>query len=60
MLKVYCVHPISGMAAEDVFKYYDNIKVELGDMGYDVLTPMYGKDYLRNEIKMKAGGYDNP
>ena len=59
-MKIYCVHPISGMSGEAIFNYYDNIKVTLGNLGYDVFTPMYGKEYLRNDIKMKAGGYDNP
>ena len=59
-MKIYCVHPISGLSGEEVFDYYNNIKNKLGSFGYDVFTPMYGKEYLRNEIKYKSEGYNNP
>jgi hypothetical protein len=59
-MKIYCVHPISGASAEEIFKYYDQTKDILIKLGYDVFTPMYGKEYLRNEIKFKAEGYTNP
>jgi hypothetical protein len=29
-------------------------------MGFNVLHPMVGKAYMRNEIKFKAEGYGNP
>lgn len=58
--KIYVVHPISGKSAESVFSYYDTIQSELADAGYDVLTPMYGKDKLRCEMKFRSIGYDDP
>lgn len=58
MKKIYLAHPISLNSADDVFNYYDNMVNELNDK-YDVLSPMYGKDYLRTEKNLRAGGYEN-
>jgi hypothetical protein len=61
MLAIYCVHPISGCSADEVFDYYDKTKIDLTDAGYDVFVPMYGKNNLRTELEFKAEGYkDNP
>jgi hypothetical protein len=60
MLKIYCVHPISGLSADEVFDYYDDTKTVLTDMGYDVFIPMIGKGHLRTEIKFKAADYRSP
>lgn len=57
-MKVYCVHPISGMSAEEVFEYYTRTKKALESLGYDVLIPMVGKGYLRTELEFKAHGYE--
>lgn len=60
-MKVYCVHPISGRSADDVFSYYTGVKTDLEAMGYDVLIPMFGKGSLRTEIAFKAHGQEgNP
>jgi nucleoside 2-deoxyribosyltransferase len=58
-MKVYCVHPISGTSAEEVFGYYERTKEALTELGYNVLTPMYGKGQLRTELEFKAHGYEN-
>jgi nucleoside 2-deoxyribosyltransferase len=59
-MRVYCVHPISGMSGDEVFEYYQDTYDVLSEK-YDVLTPMIGKTKLRTEIKFKAEGYkDNP
>jgi len=59
-LTVYCVHPISGMSADQVFNYYDNIRKTLEEC-YNVLIPMFGKSSLRTELEFRAEGYtDNP
>jgi len=61
MLSIYCVHPISGCSADDVFSYYDDTKKQLTEYGFDVFVPMYGKSTLRTELEFKAEGYkDNP
>jgi len=57
-MSVYCVHPISGCSADEVFTYYDEIKGLL-DPYYRVLTPMYGKGELRTELEFKASGYED-
>jgi len=58
-MKIYCVKPISGCSGDEVFEYYDNIRKILLGIGYDVLTPLYGKGKLRTEVEFKAHGYQN-
>lgn len=58
-MKIYLVHPISGLSADDVFDYYVKTKARLQDL-YDVLTPMYGKKFLRCEKEFKAHDYKHP
>jgi len=60
MLKIYCVHPISGLSADDVFDYYDKTKDTMTKLGYDVFVPMFGKGFLRTEIEFKAYDYRTP
>jgi hypothetical protein len=60
MLKIYCVHPISGLTADEVFEYYEGTKSRLENMGYDVYVPMFGKGFLRTEKKFKAHDYRSP
>jgi len=60
-MKIYCVHPISGRRADEVFKYFRDTRTILQSFGYDVLIPMTGKDSLRTEVQFKAEGYkDDP
>jgi nucleoside 2-deoxyribosyltransferase len=56
-MKIYCVGPITGLSAIDVFNYYDKIKKDLNEIGYEVLSPMTGKDHMRNEEEFKSEGY---
>lgn len=60
MNKIYLVHPISGHEPEEVFQYYKETENRLKLAGYEVLTPMYGKRYLRCETKFRASDYTNP
>ena len=60
MLKIYCVHPISGLDATSVFNYYDRIQKTLESYGYIVFSPMYAKNELRTEIKFRESDYRNP
>jgi len=60
MLKIYAVHPISGLSADDVFAYYKKTQQILTDVGYDVFIPMFGKGNLRTEMKFKASDYRSP
>lgn len=57
-MKIYLAHPISGMSADEVFDYYDTTNNALR-FDYEVLYPMLGKGYMRNEVEFKAHGYDN-
>lgn len=59
-MKIYCCHPISGRSANEVFEYYEDMSRVLGSFGYEVLTPMHGKDVLRTEEKFRATDYRNP
>ena len=59
MSKVYLAHPITGLKSEDVFNYYDAISDELGER-HTILSPMTGKDYLRNETVMQKSYEEYP
>lgn len=59
-MKIYLARPISGYSYDEVVNYYDSTVSYLKTLGYDVLYPMCGKGYLRNEIKFKAEGYGQP
>lgn len=59
-MKIYTAGPISGMSYEEAIDYFTSAKKQLTDMGYQVLSPFTGKDYLRNEIELRADGYNNP
>lgn len=58
-MKVYCVHPISGLSYQEVMEYYNSIEQFLNTIGYDVLCPMKGKDAMRTEVAFRSHGYDN-
>lgn len=60
-LKVYTVGAISGLSYDECVSEF-NVRISrLKEMGYDVLYPMLGKDYLRNELSLRAEGYpDRP
>jgi len=59
-MKIYCVHPISGLPPELVFNYYDGVRFRLKDQGWDVFTPMVGKNQLCCDVAFKAEGYGTP
>ncbi len=59
-MKIYMVHPISGLTADQVFDYYQTNQALLESYGYDVLTPMYGKKQLRCEKEFRAADYKLP
>lgn len=59
-MEIYLARPISGQSYETVVDYYKETSDTLKALGYDVLCPMTGKQYLRNEISFKAAGYGNP
>lgn len=56
-MKIYCGSIISGRSYEEVMEYYNYIISVLSDFGFDVLSPMLGKEALRNEIAFKKYGY---
>jgi nucleoside 2-deoxyribosyltransferase len=58
-MKIYLARPISGQSYEAVVNYYTETAKKLIIAGYDVLCPMTGKSYMRNEIEFKAHDYDN-
>lgn len=57
-MKIYLAGPISGKAYNEVVELYKAKSYVFSMMGYDVLCPMTGKTYLRNEIEFKASGYE--
>ena len=58
-MRVYLAHPITGLKTSEVFDYYDNIAKILGEK-HTILSPMTGKDYLRNETVMQKSYEDYP
>lgn len=59
-MKIYLAGPISGKGYDEVVGLYVQ-KIELlQDFGYEVLCPMTGKQYLRNELEFKSHGFTNP
>ena len=58
-MKIYLAHPIGGLSGKEVFNYYDKATTVLRDK-FDILSPMTGKDYLRNIEEAKVSGYTNP
>ena len=59
-LRVYIAGIITGLTAEDAFKYFDSVKKTLEDFGYDVFTPMSGKDEMRTELRFNPQGHKLP
>lgn len=59
MLTIYLAHPISGLSGDEVFGYYNKAKEDLKDC-FEILYPMLGKQYLRNDPKYRAEGYEFP
>ena len=59
-MRIYLAASITGMYSDDVIKYFEDTRDRLKGMGYEVLHSMTGKDYLRTETKLKAGGYSFP
>jgi nucleoside 2-deoxyribosyltransferase len=53
-MKIYLAHPISGESTDKIFLYYDENSRYYEDIGFEVLYPMIGKGYLRNELEFKA------
>jgi nucleoside 2-deoxyribosyltransferase len=48
-MKIYIGGKISGSTYTECASYFRETKQELQDMGYDVLSPMTAKEYLRTE-----------
>jgi len=57
---IYLAGPISGLSYDDAVNVFVDRSIELRGMGYNVIHPMLGKEYLRNELKLKEHGYKNP
>lgn len=59
-MKIYLVGPITGLNYAAAMSIFENRAARLIEMGYEVYHPMLGKEYLRTETVLKAGGYNNP
>ena len=57
-MKIYTAGPISGQSYDQVMRRYQDQVSKLEEIGYEVICPMTGKMYLRNELEFKAKGYD--
>lgn len=57
-MKIYLAGPITGKSYDEVVSMYREKTKVLSGLGYDVLCPMTGKEYLRNEVEFKAHGFD--
>lgn len=59
-MKIYLAGPISGKSFDEVVSLYRDKSYLLGSFGYEILCPMTGKAYLRNELEFKAAGDGHP
>ena len=59
-ITVYTGGAISGHAYDECVNQFNKRIDKLKQFGYNVLYPMLGKDYLRNELSLRAEGYLNP
>jgi nucleoside 2-deoxyribosyltransferase len=59
-MKIYLAGPISGLGYDEVVDAYKEKSLYLRQIGYEVLCPMTGKAYLRNELEFRASGYNSP
>jgi hypothetical protein len=59
-MKIYLGLSISGRSYDDVVSELSFKKGYFEELGYEVLSPMTGKSYLRTEVQFKAQGYHNP
>jgi len=66
MLKVYVAHQISGLTCADVMNWFDMAKDALYTYGFEVMSPMTGKEEFHNNMEERAIPYkpegytDNP
>lgn len=54
---IYLIGPITGLSYDDATSHFTDRAKLLP--GYDILQPMLGKEYLRNETELKAVGYED-
>jgi nucleoside 2-deoxyribosyltransferase len=59
-MKIYLAGPISGKGYDEVVGLYAEKQNLLQGLGYEVLCPMTGKQYLRNELEFKTHGNSHP
>ena len=59
-MKIYLAGSISGQTSDGVIAYFSETATQLRIVGYDVIHPMVGKDYFRNNQKYQPHGYHFP
>lgn len=59
-MKIYLAGPISGKGYDEVVSIYQEKSAILSLLGYDILCPMTGKAYLRNEVDFRSHGDGHP
>lgn len=59
-LTIYLAGPISGLSYSAVVDRYKHYVKRFERMGYNVLFPMMGKGYLRNENEIVPSDYQQP
>lgn len=59
-MKIYLAGPITGKSYDEIVDAYMEKSAVLGACGYEILCPMTGKVYLRNEVKLAPHGYKYP
>jgi nucleoside 2-deoxyribosyltransferase len=56
---VYLAGPIGGLSYNEATNWRDQAATDLAPFGIKCLSPMRGKDYLREEAILKGTGYDD-
>lgn len=60
-LKIYIAGPIAGKRGKEILQVFSEKKAILSDFGYEVYSPMTGKEFLEKyEAPLTSGGYVQP
>lgn len=59
-LKIYIAGPITGKSGAEIVASFNEKRAILSDIGYEVFSPMAGKEFLQEEETLKPAGYLQP
>lgn len=60
MLKMYIAGPVTGLTGPQALDRFEARAAQMRNLGYNVLHPLIGKEWLRDAGELAAHGYDHP